>query len=102
MLIDIRKTYFGAAASLGRDDFAAAASVDAAGVVANTPVGAIYTGSFSAEAFPAFNSTGLTQLRLRFQLDDDDDNVADYLAFYSGNVATEAFRPVLQITYYIP
>jgi len=102
LVIDIRRAYFGAAATLGRGDFASAASVDEAGVIANTPAGAIYTGSFSTEAFPAFNRTGLTQLRLRFQLDDDDDRVADYLAFYSSNVATKAFRPALQILYYVP
>jgi hypothetical protein len=38
---------------------------------------------------------------LRFQLDDDNDSVADLLRFYSGN-AIAADRPVLVIEYYVP
>ena len=102
LVMDIRKTYFGASPALARDDFAAAASLKAAGTVANTPVGAVYTGNLLPTAFPFVNRTGLTQLRLRFQLDDNNNHVADYLAFYSGNVTIAAFKPVLQIIYYVP
>jgi uroporphyrinogen-III synthase len=70
--------------------------------VAKTPLGAVYTGNFLAAAFPSINRIGQTQLRLRFQLDDNDNNVADYLAFYSSNTTTAAFRPTLQILYYVP
>ncbi len=41
---------------------------------------------------------GLTQIRLRFRLDDDNNAVANYLSLYSGNAPT-ASRPQLVITY---
>ena len=44
---------------------------------------------------------GLTQLRLRFKLDDNNDAVANYLSLYSGN-APAANRPQLIITYSMP
>ena len=45
--------------------------------------------------------SGLTQIRLRFKLDDDGNRAADYLKLYSGN-ATAASRPQLSVTYYMP
>jgi hypothetical protein len=39
---------------------------------------------------------------LRFALDDDNDRVADYVRFYSGNSAAVANRPVLKIVYSLP
>jgi hypothetical protein len=46
-------------------------------------------------------SGGLTQIRLRFKLDDNNNKVANYLSLYSGN-ATAANRPQLLIGYYVP
>jgi hypothetical protein len=46
-------------------------------------------------------SSGLTQIRLRFKMDDDNNSVANYLSLYSGN-APAANRPQLIIEYYIP
>jgi hypothetical protein len=45
--------------------------------------------------------SGLTQIRLRFKLDDNNNTVANYLSLYSGN-AGAAYRPVLVVQYYIP
>ena len=47
------------------------------------------------------SSSGLTQIRLRFKLDDNNNMLANYLKVYSGN-ATVPNRPQLVITYYIP
>ena len=55
-----------------------------------------------APAFPLVSLTGHTQFRLRFDLDDDDDDVADYLSFYTGDAPTAADRPELIVGYYIP
>jgi hypothetical protein len=44
---------------------------------------------------------GLTQIRLRFKLDDNNNALANYLSLYSGN-ALAANRPQLVITYYVP
>jgi hypothetical protein len=46
-------------------------------------------------------SSGLTQIRLRFKLDDNNNAVANYLSFYSGN-APAASKPQLIIEYYVP
>ncbi len=45
--------------------------------------------------------SGLTQLRLRFKLDDNNNAIANFLSLYSGNAAA-ASRPQLIIEYYIP
>ena len=44
---------------------------------------------------------GLTQVRLRFKLDDNNNTLANYLSLYSGN-APIASRPQLIIEYYVP
>jgi hypothetical protein len=46
-------------------------------------------------------SGGLTQIRLRFKLDDNNNALANYLSLYSGN-ASAASRPQLIIEYYVP
>ena len=48
------------------------------------------------------NKTGTTQFRLRFLTDDNNDNAADYMKFFSGNYATASARPTLIIEYYVP
>jgi hypothetical protein len=44
---------------------------------------------------------GVTQIRLRFKLDDNNNTIANYLSLYSGN-ASSSYRPQLIIEYYIP
>ena len=46
--------------------------------------------------------SGVTQFRLRFKLDDNNDAVANFISFYSGNAVTAANRPQLAIQYYVP
>jgi hypothetical protein len=46
--------------------------------------------------------TGITQFRLRFEKDDDNDKIADIIAFYAGDEANALWRPVLGIEYYVP
>jgi hypothetical protein len=45
--------------------------------------------------------SGLTQIRLRFKLDDNNNAIANYLSLFSGN-APAASRPQLIIQYYVP
>ena len=47
------------------------------------------------------NVTGKTQYRIRYENDDDNDGVADYMSYASGNHANAAYRPTLTIKYYI-
>lgn len=44
---------------------------------------------------------GLTQIRLRFKLGDNNDAIANYLSLFSGN-AGAASRPQLIVEYYVP
>jgi hypothetical protein len=102
LVTEIKKPNFGASVLLGLDDFSAPADQIYAGNVGTTPVGDIYTGTIQATALQYINKTGLTQLRLRFLTDDNDDQGADYVAFFSGNTITAAYAPVLEIVYYMP
>jgi hypothetical protein len=102
LVMDIKSQFFGAAQTLGLDDFNAVPGLIYAGDVGKIPVGNVYTGSLQQRSFPFISNTGLTQLRLRFQLDDNNDSSADYIAFYSGNAPIATFMPVLEITYYVP
>ena len=47
------------------------------------------------------NLTGKTQFRVRYQNDDDNDGVADYMSYATGNHGTAAFRPTLTVKYYL-
>ncbi len=47
-------------------------------------------------------NSGLTQIRLRFTTDDNNDLIANILALVSGNTATSTDRPQLIIQYYVP
>ncbi len=105
VLVDIRKPFFGTLAALQATDFNAPASAGAVGTVLK-PAGAVngswYSAVLAGAAFPAINLTGTTQLRLRFATPSNRNNTADVLAFYSGNTATAANRPLLRIEYAVP
>jgi hypothetical protein len=100
--VDIRKPYFGSAATLAVGDFQAAPQKSIVGVFRTTPVNNWYTAVIKSLAYPYINKTGTTQFRLYFTIDDNDDGAADYMKFFSGNYATAAARPTLTITYYVP
>jgi hypothetical protein len=102
IVVDIRYGAFGGYNALQLGDFQAAASMSPSGKIMNTPSGVWFSGNLWHAAFTHINKTGVTQFRLRFQKDDDNDNVADYLRFYSGNYAGVASRPQLIIEYYVP
>ena len=47
-------------------------------------------------------SSGLTQIRLRFNLDDNNNAIANNLILFSGNATNQADRPQLVIVYSVP
>ena len=100
--VDIMKGLFSGNAALQAADFQAAASASSVGTFSNNPVGSVYTATLNATGLAQVNKTGVTQLRLRFQTDDNDNTSADYLAFFSGNEVTTTSRPLLQVYYYVP
>jgi Tol biopolymer transport system component len=105
--IDIRGGPFGfvgpfAFSVLEASDFQAPASRDSVGMIQNNAVGGWYWSLLDETAHPIINTTGVTQFRLRFQTDDNDDLGDDYLTFFSGNHTVLAERPHLTVQYYIP
>lgn len=101
ILADIRKGAFSNSNALQSKDFQAAASKTGAVTIRKTLAAGWYSGNLLKTAFPFVNLKGVTQFRLRFAKDDNDDHGADYLKIFSGNAAT-ASRPMLVVTYYVP
>ena len=100
---DVKTGFFGTAAALQFADFQATSSK----IIGPT------NGTFSANWYSInlvnaktfinklTSNSGLTQIRLRFKLDDNNNAIANYLSLYSGN-APAGSRPQLVITYSIP
>jgi hypothetical protein len=97
LLLDIIRGAFGGSAALQAIDFQAGAHKSGI-VIPNSSPGGWYSVNLPADALQYINKLGVTQVRLRFQLDDNDDLSADYLKFYSGNAAA-ANRPQVIIQY---
>jgi hypothetical protein len=105
--IDIRKGLFGNFnlfnfGSLQSMDFEAPADMYMVGTIQNNPVSGWYWALLDSRAFPYINLTDVTQLRLGFLLDDNNDLTDDYIRFYSGNYDPQIDRPHLLIEYYVP
>ena len=101
-MVDLKDGTFGAAA-LQASDFQAKAS-QTLGPFKPVLAGGWYSVDLSgASAFinELATASGLTQLRLRFKLDDNHNAIANILKLYSGNAAA-ANRPQLIVTYYLP
>ena len=62
----------------------------------------MYSQSLNPLDFQFINQEGVTQFRLRFAKDDNNDFGADFLKLHSGDATDEANRPQLVIEYYIP
>lgn len=100
--VDMRKPYFGTSSGLVASDFQAAAGKSTVATFNATPVSNWYSAMLNAVGRAYVNKTGATQFRLRFMTDDNNDNGADYMKFFSGNYATVSARPTLIIEYYTP
>ncbi len=105
--VDIRRAYFGSSGLFGINaldltDFQAPASKNSVGTIYNNPVSGWYWSLLDNSANQFVNLLGVTQLRLMFQTDDNDDLAADYLAFFSGNYGVLSDRPQLLVEYYVP
>lgn len=102
LLADIRKPFFGNNIALELVDFAAAPNKLNAAAFNKVPVNNIYSSIFSNSVLRYINLTGTTQIRLHFNLDDNNDKGTDIIKFYSGNFATVSYRPQLVVQYYVP
>ncbi len=104
IFVDLRKGFFGNAAALQLTDFNATATktigpfkpaLTAGWYTINLTPGKDYVNKLAT-------NSGLTQMRLRFKLDDNNNAVANILNLVSGNNATAANKPTLIVEYYVP
>ncbi len=97
--VDIKTGNFGLPA-LENGDFQAPATATAVATM-SAPLadGDVSAGVLDPAGLAAINKVGRTQFRVYFSLDDDDDGADDYIGFYSGDDATAANRPVLEVQF---
>jgi len=100
--IDVKGTGgFGGSTNLQTGDFQAPADAPQAGSLTDAPNDGDWSyGVLDANGLLFIDKTGITQFRIYFSLDDNDDGASDYIGWYSGDNATPANRPVLEIVYY--
>lgn len=102
LIIDIRNGPFGGNPTLQVTDFNAVASVLNVGGNPGHSLAQYYI-ALNATGRSKINKVGLTQLRLRFATDDNNNRAADYINIISADKATLGERwPFLMITYTIP
>ena len=104
--VDIRTGVFNGVAALELADFNAASSESVPVATFNeTPVNNWYSATLNSTGISDINklstSSGRTQLRLRFSIDDNNNGLADYMNFLSGE-ASSVQQPVLTIIYTVP
>ena len=91
---------FSGSTTLQTGDFqATATAVQAASLSNAASNGAWSEGALNASGLAAIDKTGTTQLRVYFNLDDNDDTGNDYIGYYPGDNTTTANRPQLVVTY---
>jgi len=83
------------------EDFNGVCGKNRAMTFGGNKVGNWYSRSLNPLYFQYINLGGVTQFRLRFKLDDDNDFSADFLRLYNGDAAEEN-RPQLVIGYSMP
>ena len=102
---DIKDGFFSNNPGLVVSDFAAGPSLGFSGNFSfypSTLAYPIYRAELKDTAYQHINLDGTTQFRLRFAIDDDNDNTADYLKIFCGDMPVPFNRPVLRVWYYLP
>jgi len=101
LIADMAKGFFGLS-SLETTDFQApGALIQNAGSFVATAL-STYQLTLNPVNFKYVNPFGVTQFRLRFTLDDNNNKVMDFVSFYGGDALTATDRPQLTIEYYTP
>jgi hypothetical protein len=99
--LDIRNGPFGNSAGLDVADFSAVASLGSVQDQFSGLTFSLYGASLSNPNLALVNKYGVTQMRLFFSKDDNDDLGEDDVKFFSGD-STSANLPKLIVSYYIP
>ncbi|MFZ1043449.1 MAG: hypothetical protein WCA79_15275 [Anaerolineales bacterium] len=102
LLVDIHSGYFGNSIGLELADFSAPASPSTYQEhLSPLPYNWYGTNLSTASNLELISKIGWTQFRLRFALATNNNKIADYDKFYSGNSPT-GNQPQLIVTYYVP
>jgi hypothetical protein len=104
LIVDMKSGGFAGNASLVPKDFQATATIPQTLSLSRQTILSYvgwHIGAFSASESAMINKTGLTQFRLRWSKDDDDDGKADYYKFVSGS-GPYMEQPLLVVTYTEP
>jgi hypothetical protein len=101
ILADICNCEFSNNAALQPEDFQAQADKNNILTFTKSKVDSWYSQAFDPSDFGYINLDGLTQFRLGFETDDNNDLGADLLKIYSSNSDAKS-RPRLIIQYYVP
>jgi hypothetical protein len=103
--IDISKGFLGTSSALELADFNATASANQVGYFDSTPVSGWYSVTLDSTGISNINNSvangGVTQFRLYFNLNTNNDNKPNFIKFSSGS-AKLILRPQLIITYFVP
>ena len=99
---DIATGSFNGNPALEAQDFQAPASKTAGFKFGKVAAAGWFTASIPDRSLPSINPNGTTQFRLRYAIDDNNNGIADYFKFFTGEAPTPSNVPVLSITYYIP
>jgi hypothetical protein len=75
--------------------------MDSAGMLQNNPLGGWHWAWLDSASFQRIDLDGFTQIRLRFQIEDNDDLGIDQVRFYSGDYEDQADRPRLVVEYFV-
>ena len=98
--VDIQSGGFGGSTTLANGDFEAVATASQVAALSNAASNGDWSeGNLNAAGLAAVNTTGTTQLRIYFDLDDNDDSGDDYIGYYSGDNGTSSRHPQLVVTY---
>ena len=100
LLLDIRSSAFNNNLALELADFSAAASPGSVQEKFSPLTSTWYTVNLNSANLGFISKIGVTQFRIFFSRDDNDDLGADYLKFFTGNSIT-ANQPQLIVTYYM-
>ena len=98
--VDVQTGGFSGSTALQNSDFeAAATAVQSATLSSPAANGDWSEGSLDAAGRSAIDTTGTTQMRIYFDLDDNDDGGNDYMGYYSANNSSSSNHPQLVVVY---
>lgn len=97
--VDVMKGTFGKK-SLKKADFEVQATVSQVAVMSDPEAnGGISAGIINVDGINAINKGGITQIRMYFSTPSNNNELADLIVFYPGEIFSKTKRPTLEITY---